>query len=91
MGGAGSFAAIGARIAAGKDHSRSVGWIVDMGYDFPEHVRSLIASWETHCVFREDMNRQTTKGWNGYEVNEKRGILPWPSVYPTGSFLTRCC
>ncbi|KAM5507810.1 hypothetical protein McanMca71_001079 [Microsporum canis] len=72
VGGAGSFAAIGARIAAGKDHSRSVGWIVDTGYDFPEHVRDLIASWETHCVFREDMNRQTTKGWNGYEANEKR-------------------
>ncbi|EZF27303.1 hypothetical protein H112_00691 [Trichophyton rubrum D6] len=72
VGGAGSFAAIGARIAAGKDHSRSVGWIVDAGNDFPEHVRNLIASWETHCVFREDMNRQTTKGWNGYEANEKR-------------------
>ncbi|KAF3480058.1 uncharacterized protein GIQ15_05405 [Arthroderma uncinatum] len=59
-------------MAAGKEHSRSVGWIVDMGYDFPAHVRDLIASWDTHCVFREDPDRQTTKGWNGYEANEKR-------------------
>ncbi|KAK2861271.1 hypothetical protein FQN49_004379 [Arthroderma sp. PD_2] len=72
IGGAGSFAAIGARLAAGKEHSRSVGWIVDTGYDFPDHVRDLIASWKTHCVFREDLSRQTTKGWNGYEANEKR-------------------
>ncbi|EEP78789.1 conserved hypothetical protein [Uncinocarpus reesii 1704] len=72
IGGAGSYAALGARIVAGKAHSRSVGWIVDCGSDFPEAVRDTISSWDTHCIFRDDPKRLTTRGWNGYGPNERR-------------------
>ncbi|PGH11526.1 hypothetical protein AJ80_07092 [Polytolypa hystricis UAMH7299] len=72
MGGAGSYAVVGARMVAGQEHSRSVGWIVNVGSDFPESIRETITSWNTHCLFRENMDRLTTRGWNGYGPNEKR-------------------
>lgn len=73
MGGAGPYAVVGARMVAGLEHSQSVGWIVDAGSDFPTVVRHIIQSWNTHCVMREDEARLTTRAWNGYGPNEKRG------------------
>lgn len=72
IGGAASFAVIGARLVAGKDHSRSVSWIVDVGSDFPSPVLDVINAWDTGCVIREDKSRLTTRAWNGYGPNEKR-------------------
>lgn len=73
LGGAASFAVVGARLVAGKKHSQAVSWIVDVGSDFPPEVLRLLKSWDTGCVFREDHNRLTTRAWNGYGPNEKRG------------------
>ncbi|KEF57317.1 uncharacterized protein A1O9_05234 [Exophiala aquamarina CBS 119918] len=73
IGGAGTYAALGARLAAGGHHARHVGWIVDMGSDFPAELRDLIETWNTKCVFRLDMDRLTTTAWNGYGHNEHRG------------------
>ncbi|OJJ35220.1 hypothetical protein ASPWEDRAFT_40400 [Aspergillus wentii DTO 134E9] len=72
IGGAGSFAVVGARLVAGKNHSQSVSWIVDVGSDFPQEVLDTIKSWDTNCIIREDMGRLTTRAWNGYGPNEKR-------------------
>ncbi|KAL2006388.1 hypothetical protein VTN00DRAFT_9056 [Thermoascus crustaceus] len=72
LGGAASFAVVGARLVAGKEHSQSVSWIVDMGSDFPPEVLGVIKSWGTRCVIREDKGRLTTRAWNGYGPNEKR-------------------
>ncbi|KAL4895937.1 Ribokinase-like protein [Aspergillus ambiguus] len=72
LGGAASFAVVGARLVAGKEHSQSVSWIVDVGSDFPSDVLSTIKSWDTACVIREDPGRLTTRAWNGYGANEKR-------------------
>lgn len=74
IGGAGSYAAIGARLVAGERYAKSVSWIVDVGSDFPQEFRSTIESWHTTCLFREDGNRLTTRAWNGYSgENEHRG------------------
>ncbi|KAL4900362.1 hypothetical protein BDW74DRAFT_96898 [Aspergillus multicolor] len=74
LGGAASFAVIGARLAAGKEYSRSVSWIVDVGSDFPPEVLDVIKAWDTDCVIREDPGRLTTRAWNGYGPNEKRAF-----------------
>ncbi|KAL4986185.1 Ribokinase-like protein [Aspergillus falconensis] len=74
IGGAASFAVIGARLAAGKEYSRSVSWIVDVGSDFPPEVLDVIKAWDTDCVIRRDPGRLTTRAWNGYGPNEKRAF-----------------
>ncbi|PGH10030.1 hypothetical protein GX51_00297 [Blastomyces parvus] len=72
IGGAGPYAAVGARMVAGKEHSQAVSWIIDAGVDFPEEIRRIISSWDTSCVLRESSERLTTRAWNGYGPNEKR-------------------
>ncbi|KAL4978438.1 Ribokinase-like protein [Aspergillus desertorum] len=74
LGGAASFAVIGARLVAGKEYSRSVSWIVDIGSDFPSEVLDVIKAWDTDCVIRRDHGRLTTRAWNSYGPNEKRAF-----------------
>jgi len=73
LGGAGTYSAIGARIVSPPPASKSVGWIVDEGHDFPAELRDVINSWGTSCLIRATPWRQTTRGWNGYGDNEHRG------------------
>lgn len=75
LGGAASFAVVGARLVAGPKYARSVSWIVDVGSDFPPETLAVIKSWGTACVIREDCTRLTTRAWNGYHPNEKRGKI----------------
>ncbi|KAJ5135415.1 uncharacterized protein N7515_004693 [Penicillium bovifimosum] len=72
IGGAASYAVVGARLVSGSKHARSVSWIVDVGSDFPAETFDVITSWRTDCVFREDHSRLTTRAWNGYHPDEKR-------------------
>ncbi|KAL8382702.1 hypothetical protein RB595_006474 [Gaeumannomyces hyphopodioides] len=68
LGGAGTFAALGARLLSpGPSRSRTVGWVVDRGGDFPASADAAIASWRTSALVRDDAGRQTTRGWNGYD------------------------
>lgn len=70
LGGAGSYAALGARLLSpAPDQSRTVGWIVDEGSDFPPAVAGLIGSWSTSALVRRDPARLTTRGWNGYAAD----------------------
>lgn len=73
LGGAGSYAALGARLFSPATQSKSVGWIVDAGSDFPAQVKHVIDDWKTSCLIRDTPNRLTTRGWNGYGENEERG------------------
>ena len=75
MGGAGSYVAMGARLLSPPPHSKSIGWIVDAGSDFPTEVRDIIAGWDTSCMLRETPNRLTTRGWNLYQEHQKRGKI----------------
>ncbi|KAJ5491019.1 hypothetical protein N7539_002586 [Penicillium diatomitis] len=72
VGGAASFAVVGARMVAGPAHAQSVSWIVDVGADFPPETLACIESWSTDCLIREDRSRLTTRAWNGYHPDEKR-------------------
>ncbi|KAF2089688.1 MAK32-like protein, partial [Saccharata proteae CBS 121410] len=74
VGGAGSYSAIGARIFSPPPLSKSVGWIVDCGSDFPQELRETIDQWETSCHLRDTPDRLTTRGWNGYGENEHRAF-----------------
>ncbi|GAB1736356.1 hypothetical protein NU219Hw_g7018t1 [Hortaea werneckii] len=73
IGGAGTYSAVGARLFAPPPTSKSVGWIVDEGPDFPPELRSIIASWETGVHMRP-RDGPTTRGWNGYGENEHRAF-----------------
>ena len=70
IGGAGTYAALGARLliacSPSQRLSRSVSWIVDMGSDFPIEIKNTIETWNTQCIFRDDPKRLTTRAWNGY-------------------------
>ncbi|KKK20581.1 pfkB family carbohydrate kinase (Mak32) [Aspergillus rambellii] len=72
LGGAASFAVVGARLVAGREYSQSVSWIVDVGSDFPPEIIEVLKAWNTDTMFREDFGRLTTRAWNGYGPNEKR-------------------
>ncbi|KAK4544531.1 hypothetical protein LTR36_004103 [Oleoguttula mirabilis] len=73
IGGAGTYSAIGARLFSPPPTSKSVGWIVDAGPDFPPELRTVIASWETGVLLRP-RDAPTTRGWNGYGANEHRAF-----------------
>lgn len=75
LGGAGTYSALGARLFSPPPQASSVGWIVDRGSDFPEKLTALVDSWETSVLYRDDPERLTTRGWNGYEgTDEKRSF-----------------
>ncbi|UJO13671.1 uncharacterized protein CLAFUR5_03335 [Fulvia fulva] len=73
IGGAGTYSAIGARLFSPPPKSRSVGWIVDAGTDFPPSLLTAIRSWQTGALTRS-RDAPTTKGWNGYSGNESRAF-----------------
>ncbi|QLQ82559.1 hypothetical protein HG537_0H03220 [Torulaspora globosa] len=83
-GGGGMFAMLGGCIVSpNRRVAGSLRWIVDCGYDFPKILKERIESWQSGVVFREDLTRETTRGWNGYGdddlrqfkyLNEKRSI-----------------
>lgn len=66
IGGAGTYAAVGARLFCEPPHSSRVGWIVDAGSDFPEATRQIISSWQTGVLLR-NRDGLTTRGFNAYE------------------------
>ncbi|XXG94255.1 hypothetical protein Hte_000509 [Hypoxylon texense] len=74
LGGAGSYSALGARLFSPPPLSRSVGWIIDKGSDFPAALEDLIASWETSVLIRPTPDRLTTRGWNGYDEHQNRAF-----------------
>lgn len=65
-GGAGTYSALGARLFSPPPVSKTVGWIVDQGTDWPAALTTLLTSWETSCLLRPSSTRLTTRGWNGY-------------------------
>lgn len=53
--------------------SDEIGWIIDVGNDFPEAIRQEVLSWNTNVIWRDTPHRKTTRGWNFYGKNEFRG------------------
>lgn len=73
MGGAGTFSAIGARLFSPPPQSKTVGWIIDAGTDFPNKLKDIVSSWNTG-VLLQPRNALTTRGWNGYGENDHRAF-----------------
>ena len=90
LGGAGTYSALGARLFSPDALSKSVGWIVDKGSDFPLSLTKLIDSWDTTAVYRHDQDRLTTRGWNGYEGTDQKRAFKYmtPKLRLTGDDLT---
>ncbi|PHH67909.1 hypothetical protein CDD82_1011 [Ophiocordyceps australis] len=66
-GGAGTYAALGARLFSPPPLCRSVGYIVDVGCDCPPSLVTLIDSWAMTAIVRRDEGRLTTRGHNTYQ------------------------
>ena len=75
LGGAGTYAAMGARLIAGRDRSRAVGWTIHEGHDFPAVMKEQINSWATSCNFVPTPERETTRASNVYRPNGIRGKI----------------
>jgi sugar/nucleoside kinase (ribokinase family) len=74
LGGGGSYSALGARFFSPPPLSKTISWIVDRGSDFPSSIDSQIKTWQTSCLIRDDVNRLTTRGWNGYDGSQNRAF-----------------
>ncbi|KAL8969660.1 MAG: hypothetical protein Q9183_001894 [Haloplaca sp. 2 TL-2023] len=67
MGGAGLYAALGARLFRPYPASSKVGFVVHQGHDFPPNAQQAIDAWNTHCKFIHTPYRQTTRAYNKYD------------------------
>ena len=74
LGGAGAYAALGARLICGAKRAKAVGWTAHEGSDFPQEVTAQIETWNTSCELIKTPNRLTTRGLNVYRHNEIRGM-----------------
>lgn len=66
IGGAGTYALVGARMVVGPRRSELVSGIIDKGSDFPEKVEREIKEWNTGVKWNNDESRLTTRGINFY-------------------------
>lgn len=72
IGGAGTFAALGAGLHLAYKDRFKCGFILDEGYDFPPETHEEMMAWGLGIMVRKDVNRQTTVGWNQFVNNETR-------------------
>ncbi|KAG6286729.1 hypothetical protein E4U09_006595 [Claviceps aff. purpurea] len=80
LGGAGTYAVLGARLFSPPPLSRSIGWVVDKGSDFPDHSSEAIDRWSTAAVIREDQGRLTTRGLNCYAGPADRRLFQYQTA-----------
>lgn len=66
LGGAGTFAVVGARVFRLPPTSTKVSWIIHRGHDFPDEARREIESWQTGVLWVETPERRTTRALNAY-------------------------
>lgn len=66
LGGAGTFATVGARLFCPGDSSVGVGFVVHAGDELSQTLRDEIASWKSGTHIIETPNRMTTQGKNIY-------------------------
>ncbi|KAG0638093.1 Ribokinase-like protein [Tuber brumale] len=74
IGGAGTYAVIGARLFSPGPEAKAIGWIVDAGNDFPHEVRQDLIGLGTDLTIRDDQERKTTRGWNKYGPGDYRAF-----------------
>lgn len=85
IGGAGTFAALGAGVLVSKKERRKVGFLCDEGFDFPASVSEELYQWGLGIVSRKDQFRVTTKAWNKFVNDDERlfkYLSPKRQVFP---------
>ena len=75
IGGAGSYAAIGARITQRPGFKHLVSWTIHVGHDFPVKLIKQINDWDTAVNWIVTKDRLTTRGWNKYGPDDYRGNI----------------
>ena len=83
LGGAGTYAVLGARIIAGPTDSNSIGWVVHEGTDFPVSAKSEVDSWKIRTRYIRTPNRLTTKGRNVYVGEDRTFNFETPKMQVT--------
>ncbi|EER31799.1 conserved hypothetical protein [Candida tropicalis MYA-3404] len=66
IGGAGTYAIIGARIISPLSKANKISGIIDMGTDFPIEIKKELDTWKTGTIFRNNPDRLSTRGVNIY-------------------------
>ncbi|KAK0507552.1 hypothetical protein JMJ35_010075 [Cladonia borealis] len=66
LGGAGTYATVGARLFCHGDASIRIGFVIHAGNELSQKLRDEIASWKTGTHIIETPNRKTTRGKNVY-------------------------
>ncbi|KAL9103772.1 MAG: hypothetical protein Q9163_001231 [Psora crenata] len=66
LGGAGTYAIVGARLLLPQAKARQVGWVIHLGHDFPRDLLIEVCSWGTYAKVIDTPERPTTRARNIY-------------------------
>lgn len=75
LGGAGTYATVGARLFCQEDASLRVGFVVHAGSELSQELRDEINSWKSGTHIIETPNRMTTRGKNVYVDGIRRELM----------------
>ncbi|KAL4769517.1 Ribokinase-like protein [Aspergillus nidulans var. acristatus] len=62
LGGSGAYASLGARLFLPTPLDRSLGWMMNIGNDFPEQTRRYFESWGATMIVKEESSKPSTRG-----------------------------
>ena len=89
LGGAGTYAVVGARIVAGKQHAQGIGWVVHAGHDLPLAVKDEIDSWTIRTKYIITPERPTTRAKNVYSGEHRSFEFTSPKIHVDHTMLSR--
>lgn len=88
LGGAGSHTVYGARVWLPPPLSRRLGFLVQLGFDFPPELYAQLESLDV-LLRKRQHDDHSPRAWNRFERNDRRGfeyqhpnIKTWPSDFP---------
>ncbi|KAF5859116.1 hypothetical protein ETB97_003304 [Aspergillus alliaceus] len=81
LGGSGAYATLGARLFLPHPLSRSLGWIIHVGNDFPEHIEDRLESWDATLTIEREPSKPSTRGLLAYEDTTFGRAETSPMIY----------
>ncbi|KAL5001880.1 Ribokinase-like protein [Aspergillus recurvatus] len=67
LGGSGAYASLGARLFLPPPLGGSLGWMLNIGKDFPEPTRRFLESWDATLIVKEQSRKPSTRGLLEYK------------------------
>ncbi|KAL5046911.1 hypothetical protein BDW71DRAFT_61623 [Aspergillus fruticulosus] len=67
LGGSGAYASLDARLFLPPPLGRSLGWMLNIGNNFPEPTRRFFESWGATLIVKEQSGKPSTKGLLEYK------------------------